>query len=237
MYLFAPLDKHYDKGFGAVADSFQDAARALKEQYTPAMLNGHLPICYLFRHSIELYLKGSIIIVHQGLKIPYGTEPCTTEPKIPVNGKPKSIYAIHDIDLLYKYLSSLLIEKQSELEEVTNTNWVFENEISAKFERLKEVDPASSYFRYPTEKSATFEKDKSAFKETTVEQVMATAVKNQEPMKSMKVIQLIGREPQIFVHDDSFTQDAMELLYELADKVSTCHFALMNELGGGGFVS
>ena len=33
MYLFAPLDKHFDKGFGAVADSFQDAAVALKETY------------------------------------------------------------------------------------------------------------------------------------------------------------------------------------------------------------
>lgn len=28
MYLFASLDKHFDEGFGAVADSFQDAAMA-----------------------------------------------------------------------------------------------------------------------------------------------------------------------------------------------------------------
>ncbi|MFZ6775068.1 hypothetical protein ACO0LB_20415 [Undibacterium sp. SXout7W] len=110
MYLFAPLDKHFDKGFGAVGDSFQDAATALKEQYNRGRLNGHLPICYLFRHSIELFLKGSIIIVHQGLRVSYGTEPYTSEPKIPVDGKLKSIYAIHDIDLLYKYLSNLLIE-------------------------------------------------------------------------------------------------------------------------------
>lgn len=234
MYLFAPIDKHFDKGFGAVADSFQDAAMVLKETYNRGRLNGHLPICYLFRHSIELFLKGSILIVHQGLKIPYGTEPCTCEPKLPIDGKLKSIYAIHDIDLLYKYLSNLMAENKIELYEVTRTNWEFENDLGSKFERLKEIDPSSAYFRYPIEKSAVFEKQKSAFQESAIEDVMAMAIKNQEPMKSMKVIALMGQETQIFVHDDSFTEDAMNLLADVSEKISTCHFALMNELGGGG---
>lgn len=234
MYLFAPLDKHYDKGFGAVADSFKDAGKALKEKYNRGMINGHLPICYLFRHSIELFLKGCIIIVHCGLKISYGTEPCTSEPKLPVDGKLKSIYAIHDIDLLYKYLSNLLVEKKIELDEVTRTNWEFEDDLRSKFERLKEIDSSSAYFRYPIEKSAIYEKEKSAFKETTFEQVMAMAIKNQEPMKTMKVMALMGQETQIFVHDDSFTEYAMNLLAEVAEEISTCHFALMHELGGGG---
>ncbi|MGM3168611.1 hypothetical protein ACS249_01165, partial [Dickeya chrysanthemi] len=76
---------------------------------------------YLYRHSIELFLKGSIIIVHQRLKIPYGAEPCTSEPKIPangINGKLKSIFHIHEIDVLYKYLSDLLAEKKNELEDI-----------------------------------------------------------------------------------------------------------------------
>lgn len=234
MYLFAPLDKHYDKGFGAVADSFQDAAMALKETYNRGRLNGHLPICYLFRHSIELFLKGSIIIVHQGLKIPYGTQSCTSEPKLPVDGKLKSIYAIHDIDLLYKYLSDLLNEKKAELDEATNTNWKFDDELGSKFERLKEIDSSSAYFRYPIEKSSAFEKEKSAFKRTSVEAVMALAEKNKEPMKSMKVMALVGQDTQIFVHDDSFTEEAMNLLSDVAEIISTCHFALMHELGGGG---
>lgn len=234
MYLFAPLDKHYDKGFGAVADSFADAGKALKETYNRGRLNGHLPICYLFRHSIELFLKGGIIIVHRGLKIPYGTEPCTSEPKIPVDGKLKSIYAIHDIDFLYRYFSNLLIEKKDELDEVTRTNWDFKDDLRSKFERLKEIDSSSAYFRYPIEKSAIHQKDKSAFKESTIEDVIAMAIKNKEPMKSMKVMALMGQETQIFVHDDSFTEDAMNLLAEVAEEISTCHFALMHELGGGG---
>lgn len=234
MYLFAPLDRHYDKGFGAVADSFHDAASALKEQYNRAMLNGHLPICYLFRHSIELFLKGAIIIVHQGLNIPYGTEPCTSEPKLPVNGKLMSIYATHDINLLYQYLSGLLIENKADLCMVTNTNWQFSDDLDSKIERLKEIDSSSTYFRYPIEKSSPFEREKSAFKRTSIEAVMALAKKNEEPMKSMNVMALAGQDTQIFVHDDSFTDEAMNLLADVAEEVSNFHFALMNELGGDG---
>lgn len=225
MYLFAPLDKHFDNGFGAVADSFFDAAVSLKEQHNRAMLYGHLPICYLFRHSIELFLKGSIIIVHRGLKIPYGTEPYTAEPKIPTEtGKLKSIYNVHDIDLLYEYLSKLL-------------DWFFDEGTSEKLKRLKEIDSSSSYFRYPTDKkTGTFEKDKSAFKQTTLEAVISEATKEQEPIKTTKVVQMFGESPQIFVHDDSFTAEIMDTLHEVAEEVSACHFRLMNELAGGGLI-
>lgn len=234
MYLFAPLDTHYDEGFGAVADSFKNAGNALKETCNRGKLNGHLPICYLFRHSIELFLKGCIIIVHQALKIPYGSEPCTSEPRIPINGKLNSIYATHDIDVLYKYFSNLLNKKKSELDKVTRTKWEFKATLGSKFERLKEIDSSGAYFRYPTEKSAVYEKDKSAFKQTTIEALIAMAIKNQEPIKSMKVMELVGQETKIFVHDDSFTEDAMNLLAEVAEEISTCHFALMHELGGNG---
>ncbi len=235
MYLFSPLDTHYDKGFGAVADSYQDAATVLKEQDNRGRLNGHLPICYLFRHSIELFLKGSIIIIHQGLKIPYGTEPCTSEPKIPVGGKLKSIYAIHDINLLYKYLSNLLIEKKTELDEVSNNNLELEEELGLKFEQLNEIDSSSAYFRYPKDKKTSiYEKEKSAFKKTNLEDVMTMTIKSKTPMKSMKVMATIGQKTQIFIHDDSFTEEAMNLLAEVTEEISTYHFALMHELGGRG---
>ncbi|WP_226052104.1 hypothetical protein [Dickeya chrysanthemi] len=61
---------------------------------------------------------------------------------------------------------------------------------------------------------------------------MALAIKNQEPMKSMKVVSRIGGDTQIFIHDDSFTEEAMNLLAEVADEISICHFALMDRIGG-----
>lgn len=57
MYFFAPLEKYFEKGLGAVADSFRDAAMDLKESYNLGRLNGHLSIRYLFRHSIELCIR------------------------------------------------------------------------------------------------------------------------------------------------------------------------------------
>ncbi len=234
MYLFAPLDKQFDRGFGAVADSFNDAATELKEQHHRFNLNGHLPICYLFRHAIELYLKGAIIIVHRILKIPYGSNPHTSEPHLPVKGKLKTIYSIHDIALLYQYLSNLLAQQNTDPDVATNAYWLLPDDLDSKFKRLKDIDSTSAYFRYPTEKSSTFEKEKSAFKETTVETVMALATKNQEPMKTMKVTTLVGQDTQIFVHNDAFTEEAMNLLSDVAQTISTCHFALMRELGGSG---
>lgn len=236
MYSFTPLEHHYDKGFGAVADSFQIAGNALKLQYSRAMLNGHLPICYLFRHAIELFLKGSIIIVHKGLKIPCGSEPCTGVPKFPKMKKGKlelqPIYNVHEIDLLYKYLSKLLGENKDDIEEILN-GWKFPDDFKEKIEKFERIDPSSTFFRYPEYKNPSiYQKEKSAFKETTVEEVVAVAERNQEPMKTMRTVSLIGKDAQVFIHDDSFTDEAMNLLDEILDDVSTCHFALINRIGG-----
>lgn len=241
MYHFAPLHRHYDKGFGAVADSFLDSALELKTNHSRAKLNGHLPICYLFRHAIELFLKGSIIIAHSSLELPYGSTPHTSEPKVPVIDKKDvkkltSIYKIHDIELLYAYLRDILTKEREKIDSVTKTNWDLSDELSLKFNRLKEIDSSSAYFRYPTERSPNFEKEKSAFKESSVQAVKELAMKNNEPMKAMKVTTLLGSETEIFIHDDSFTEDAMNLLSEVAEEISDLHFALMNEFGQGGFV-
>lgn len=57
-YLCTPLDQHFDNGFGAVADSFKEAADSLVQSTAEAQfLNSHLPISFLYRHAIELYLK------------------------------------------------------------------------------------------------------------------------------------------------------------------------------------
>lgn len=234
MFLFTPLEHHYDKGFGAVAESFQNAGNVLKSQYNRAMLNGHLPICYLFRHSIELFLKGSIIIIHRGFKIPCGNEPCTGVPKLPKMKKgklePQPIYNIHEIDLLYKYLSQLLSENKDNADKIFN-GWNFPNDFESKIKKIEQIDSSSTFFRYPEDKNPSiYQKEKSAFKQKTVEEVMAIAEKIKEPMKNMSTISLIGKDTQVFIHDDSFTDEAMNLLDDILGDVSTCHFVLINKI-------
>lgn len=72
-YLMAPLEEHYDDGFGAVGDAFYRAAKALeKENKGLRFAWNHLPQIALYRHAVELFLKSGIIIIHRKLKMPYG---------------------------------------------------------------------------------------------------------------------------------------------------------------------
>jgi len=60
-YLMAPLEEHYDSGFGAVGDAFHRAAKALeKENAGPRFAWNHLPQICLYRHAVELFLKSGI---------------------------------------------------------------------------------------------------------------------------------------------------------------------------------
>jgi hypothetical protein len=74
-YVLMPLDAHYDSGFGAVAESFREAATTLRKAVPDPAFFGHLPQSFLFRHSVELFLKSEIIILHRKLRLPYGTHP------------------------------------------------------------------------------------------------------------------------------------------------------------------
>jgi hypothetical protein len=218
--MFAPLDRHYDNGFGAVADSFRDAAEELVAGYHRVKINGHLPICYLYRHSIELYLKGLIIIIHKKFKLPYGSKPYSSEPEIPIgNGTPRTIYRIHDLGLLYRYVSNLFFENG--LDKETGLVGVFNQDTDSKIREISEIDYGSQFFRYPMSKDGEHDAKKSVFKEKTL------ALENSAPIAVTKTVRLVGRPEQVFFHDDAFTAEKMSLLSDVAGKVSACHYALM----------
>lgn len=66
---FKPLALQTDLGLGATADSFYYAAQALDDnqdtKYGFGIGGGKLPILYLYRHSIELYLKSAITFIYE----------------------------------------------------------------------------------------------------------------------------------------------------------------------------
>lgn len=105
-YLLTPLNKHYDYGFGATADSFMDAAKLLANT-TPREqgLNQHLPVRFLYRHATERYLKSGIIIFHRKFKLNFGGLSHDGEPKVRVKNRWKQMYSIHSIGALYEYLA------------------------------------------------------------------------------------------------------------------------------------
>lgn len=74
-YSFTPLHQQFDDGFGAVGESFKTTADKLwpDSEKDVAFLHGHLPISFLYRHAVELFLEGIIIItLHRRLRSPSG---------------------------------------------------------------------------------------------------------------------------------------------------------------------
>jgi hypothetical protein len=231
---FLPLDKHYDKGFGEIADSFYDAAESLKPSSDDNLPpHAHLPICYLYRHAIELYLKGTLLIFHQHLKLAYGDNDYSSEPHVLVNGKWKPMYSTHQVADLFEYVKDLFLKHMEYLNENTLTNWTFPVNLGELIKMVDQLDTSSTYFRYPITMAGERDLDKSSFKKTTVDEVMSQALNEQRPMKSMFSIDMLGQTKAIYVHDNAMPLAMLATLSEAAQILSGMHAALVSELGHG----
>lgn len=102
MYLMMPLHMHIDYGFGATAEQFKESADILSASESVKDLG--MPVNYLRRHAIELYLKSLIYVLHRNFKIPFSSGGTLEKPKIKVLGKDFELENIHDIRLLTIYL-------------------------------------------------------------------------------------------------------------------------------------
>src|SRR5690554_2385757 len=104
-YLYTPPSSHYDGGIGITACNFRDAAETLQEH--GASLDGILPLCYLYRHAMELFLKSIIFILHKKYKIGFGNGFSLERPGIKVRGRWESMEKTHNLSDLYTYFEIL----------------------------------------------------------------------------------------------------------------------------------
>jgi hypothetical protein len=74
-YLFMPLNQHIEDGFGATAEAFEQSAKLLSSSSDDVTYHYQIPLCFLYRHAIELYLKSAIVVLHRALAIPYDKNP------------------------------------------------------------------------------------------------------------------------------------------------------------------
>lgn len=66
LYMMLMLYRNFDSGFGGVANSCSDGGDALEgSRESLPTLNTHMPVSFLYRHAIELFLKSAIIIFHR----------------------------------------------------------------------------------------------------------------------------------------------------------------------------
>ncbi len=113
-----PLDRHFDAGFGATADSFHDAAKVLNsdEHKRGFGLNSScLPVFYLYRHANELYLKSIVTMLHRRFCSHFPRVKRDDFPSITVDGKAKPIFQVHSILYLYETLRALLNDNSGQI--------------------------------------------------------------------------------------------------------------------------
>lgn len=157
-YKFTDPDTHIDFGFGLLASNFYSTADFLWENNPDKNTIGLLPNLYLYRHSIELYLKSLIVIIHKKLKLSYkdGTVPFDSrEPFIAYedsngNEKWKRITNSHFISTLYKYFEKLVSEHEKNLNEEASKeiSKIINPDNQRIVDHIKKYDDKSTYFRY-----------------------------------------------------------------------------------------
>jgi hypothetical protein len=235
LYMLMPLDRHFDRGFGAMADAFKNAADALEtsEEASAKALNGHLPISFLYRHSIELYLKSAIIIFHRKFKLPYGPLSYDGEPHVLMETKWKPLYRIHALQPLYSYFRKLFADHAEYLSAHTGTDWTFPDELSGWIQIIEATDPTSTFFRYPITANRDKDASKSDIQPEAYDHMLETLSARPEPLKAFLMVDENDQVIESFSHNPSAATANLAALKEAAEFLFCCHAGLVGELTGG----
>jgi len=144
-YLFSPLDKHSDFGFGVIGDSFEKAAINLSEAERMQIgTHSQFPINFLYRHAVELYLKSCITNIQRHLN---GGMVAIEDLKIGAKGRP--IANTHSIKSLFEHYKTLVTTRKDEIEKEGRTKWSeIPGDLSGLIEIIESHDSRSTYFRY-----------------------------------------------------------------------------------------
>jgi len=228
-YLMTGIELHPDKGFGITADAYYKSAEHLQAnhfEHYDSTQQAELPQNFLYRHTIELYLKSLIIIFHRKLKINYGTVPFDSEePEIYTDGVWRKLYSCHFIDKLYEYwLNNLLLPNINLLnEKAPEGDWQETKKITALFSIICKYDQDSSYFRYPITKNSSLDNKKYTMQKFKSDTLRGFIKEIQEqktsPTKGTFTMLLVDDEDNIveaFKQVENILSDVRDALKEVA---------------------
>ena len=247
IYTITGIELHPDNGFGITADSYYKSAEHLREshyEHYDITQQAEMPQNFLFRHSIELYLKSLIIIFHKTLQIDYGDKPYISDkPQIEIeDGKWKSLYTCHFIDILYDYwLNKLLLPNIEKLEKIAPAGQWFETKmISDLFPIVCKYDQDSSYFRYPITKNVNLDDKKytmQKFKAGTLSEFMQELQNPDTNNKSGGITMLRVDDnndiTEAFNNNENVLTDVRDGLKEIAFYFHCIHIMSRTTLCGG----
>jgi hypothetical protein len=232
---FMPLERHFDGGFHATGDAFKEAAEKLSTDSDRVSLasNAHLPINYLYRHAIELYLKSMVLILTRVIaKCDSPLDP--TKVKVQV-ASDKPLSTVHSVKTLLNEVQQLITLNIAEITRLTPTNWNMPSELQAWIDTIEHHDSNSTFSRYPTSKSM-LDTAKSSFQSVDPENLIRT-IKEQKPHDKKQIVLLMKNDADEIVEAFNLKDDVLpelrNALVMASDLLSGSVFGLQAELVDG----
>ena len=229
-----PLDRQFDDGYEVTAEAFRDAAVRLSEHEGKlAFANSHLPINFLYRHALELYLKSAIFTVHRALNLPSGDGPHTAQPLIRIDGKWKAVHKTHSVKSLIDELTRLLTDHKAELSTKTPRNWETPSELIEWIDTIEAADSGSTYFRYPSRNGTNVDAEKSGFLPVDPGTLIAETKTPQQGQRGKVILGLKdddGNLTEVFAMCENPLPELRDALVKAVEMMSGCAFGLHAEL-------
>ncbi len=229
MDMMLPLYLQYDSGFGAIADSFKFAADALEEAPHAGGLESHLPISFLFRHSIELYLKSCIVIFHRKFKIAY-EDTDGGDAAILVGGKRKLLKDIHALGPLFTHFKSIIDRNIEFLSKFEDAEWAMSDELELRVKLIDGMDSSSTFFRYPVTKDKPKDKHKTAVQPNDWERMVERMHKGGKPVKAFVFVDDEYNVVESFNYDDEKIKPLTKALRKTAQEFCGIHMMVVCKL-------
>jgi len=231
MYMLTPLHTHIDFGFGATGNAFRESADKLERSLAEraGVFNEHLPINYLRRHAIELFLKSAIVIIHRRLAIPYGASPATGEPYAFVNGQWIPFTRLHSVKRLWGYLKVLFLQQKAALDKIKAVNWGLTPDVDNWIDTIESLDPRSTFFRYPNCGESQTDAPKAVMAEAAEEDILDDM--KQDPEKKQFILLVENDEREVtrsYYYSGPALTEFSRLLKEAADHFCGLHNSAPN---------
>jgi hypothetical protein len=229
-----PLDRHFDAGFGATADSFHDAAKALdtdKHKHGFGLNGSRLPVFFLYRHANELYLKSVLTMLHRRFCCQFPRVKRDEFPSITIDGKAKRIFQVHSILHLYEALRALLNSTAGQIKSLGKTDWTKVPEgVENMVKLINDADEASTMFRYPVTLDPLNDAEKSSFKQVHPADAVAEAhYRTGQKRPGVKILAIKNDDGEIvetFIYDEQPMPEVFDGLKQLAGILSGAQFGM-----------
>jgi hypothetical protein len=235
MYILMPLHEHYDSGFGATGNAFKGSADLLWDQIPEEgpLFNERLPMNFLYRHAIELFLKSTIVIIHRRLGLAYGPHPCDGLPHVLVRAEWKPIDRVHDIASLWSYVRQLFVEQKAFFDSVNSVDWTIEVAADKWFSEVALQDPGSTFFRYPDLRNPAADVPKAALAGATPDEFFDRYTQSSPGGIALAVQDQDGALVRGYYYTGDSLQALSEVLRRCSDWCYKLHAAMRSQLCGG----